>query len=477
MSTLSEHFGLNRTQAELDFVDVPIDGDLALFVDPFAFTVRDDAWSFECNESVLSFFSAALDCVRRGNDARGQLLLDKLSEPNETHLGLSSGRPQGRGVSGKQALDLYEHLKDSKAAQTGILSELADCDLFVEGIGPDKISDITTNIIRAQLISYTREQCKLHGIPLRHGVPSGRVWNFRSERWEELYVDLPVVHSTKLLLVPKASVRWSLSFSPQKYYRHFVLTYLQSEFPEQSLALAEALRRGARYPTKKELEEEYPFSKGFLAEFSQKHPDVLDEYKKAVGVPREISNEELLEGFDSGKFAGILKEKLRTIPPGPDHATDFHLFILGVLEFIFYPDLIYPQSEFPIHQGRKIIDIKFTNAAREGFFFGARFNPGTRAINVFTECKNYSHDPANPELDQLSGRFAPQRGRLGLLVARDFKNRELFVRRCRDTVHDDRGFIIPLVDNDVLELLDYIEQDTSDEIGTFFVKRFDEITT
>jgi hypothetical protein len=153
------------------------------------------------------------------------------------------------------------------------------------------------------------------------------------------------------------------------------------------------------------------------------------------------------------------------------------MFILGVLEFIFYPNLIYPQSEFPIHRGRKIIDIKFTNAAREGFFFGARFSPGTRAINVFTECKNYSHDPANPELDQLSGRFAPQRGRLGLLVARDFKNRELFVQRCRDTVHDDRGFIIPLVDSDLLELLDYIERGRADEIGRFFVKRFEEITT
>jgi hypothetical protein len=308
-------------------------------------------------------------------------------------------------------------------------------------------------------------------------VPSGRVWNSQSERWEEVYAELPVVGGRKLLLVPKASVRWSLSFSPQKYYRHFVLSYLQSEFSEQSFALAEALRRGARPPSKKELEERYPFSKGFLAEFSQKHPDVLAEYKKAVGVFAEISNEELSEGFDSKEFARILKEKLRTIPPGPECATDFHMFILGVLEFIFYTDLIYPQSEFPIHQGRKVIDIKFTNAAREGFFFGARLNLGTRAINVFIECKNYSHDPTNPELDQLAGRFAPQRGRLGLLLARDFKNRELFVRRCRDTVHDDRGFIIPLVDNDVTDLLDCIEQNRPNDIGKFFVTRFDEITT
>jgi hypothetical protein len=76
--------------------------------------------------------------------------------PNETRLGKSQGKPQGRGVSGKQQLDLYEALADSEAAKTGILSEIAECDLFIEGIGPDKISDITTNIIRSPLIEYRR---------------------------------------------------------------------------------------------------------------------------------------------------------------------------------------------------------------------------------------------------------------------------------------------------------------------------------
>lgn len=85
----------------------------------------------------------------------------------------SSGRPAGRGVSGKQAADLYESLRRSRAANTGLLSELTECELFVEGMGPDKISDITTNIIRQNLIEYTQVQCELHGIELEGEYPSG----------------------------------------------------------------------------------------------------------------------------------------------------------------------------------------------------------------------------------------------------------------------------------------------------------------
>ncbi len=475
MRTIADFFGLGKSQAELDFVDVPLATDLALFLDPYTFSVQDDDWSLRCNEAILSFFETALHCVRMKQDVVAQQILNGLSEPNETHLGLSSGHPQGRGVSGKQAFDLYRHLKASRAAATGLLSELADCDLFIEGIGPDKISDISTNIIRRELIVYTQEQCRLHGIPLRKDVPSGRLWNATQRRWEHAYVDLPVVHSEKLLLVPKASVRWSLAFSPQRYYRSFVLNYLQKEILERGTGLVEILKSGRRIVTKKSVEEQYPFSKGFLEKFSEKHPEVLDEYKKRLQLPPELSNQDLDENFDPEVFADVLIDKLREIPAGQEHASGFHSLILGALEFIFYPHLIYPQLEFPINMGRKRIDIKFTNNAKSGFFFRRRLDGVVRAINVFVECKNYTHELANPELDQISGRFSPSRGRLGFIVARKFENREKFVLSCRDTAQDDRGFIIPLVDKDILDLLVMVAGNRSDQFDRFLEVRFDEL--
>ena len=108
------------------------------------------------------------------------------------------------------------------------LAELSDCELMVEGIGDDKISDITTNILRKMLIEYTQEQCQLHGIAMRR-VASGRLWDQERRLWTQGYTELPVVGGRKILLVPKESVRWRMSLTPHEYYNNFVLEFLQAE--------------------------------------------------------------------------------------------------------------------------------------------------------------------------------------------------------------------------------------------------------
>ena len=68
---------------------------------------------------------------------------------------------------------------------------------------------------------------------------------------------------------------------------------------------------------------------------------------------------------------------------------------------------------------------------------------------------------ANPELDQLAGRFSVQRGRVGFLCCRHFQNR---LESCRDTFTDGRGLILPLDDETVLRLLAMIQGGQRDNI-------------
>lgn len=301
------------------------------------------------------------------------------------------------------------------------------------------------------------------------------LWDGAAATWSNQYTQLPIVDGKKIILVPKASVRWSLSFSHQDYYNKFVLEFLQAEHLRQDTALVESLRRGRRRVTKKSLKEIHPLAKDFLAEFSERNPQVLQNYKRLLSVSNGMGNKDLDEEFDEPIFAQSLIDSIGEINAGNAGATQFHSFMVGALEFIFYPDLIYPVREDEINEGRKRIDISYTNNASTGFFFRRRAEVRANASKIMIECKNYQKEMTNPELDQLAGRFSNIRGRLGFLIGRSFDNRDRFVARCRDTAQANNGFIIALVDQDIVHFLALIRDNQRAQIDQELERRFAEL--
>jgi len=143
---------------------------------------------------------------------------------------------------------------------------------------------------------------------------------------------------------------------------------------------------------------------------------------------------------------------LRAIPPGPAHAAEYHSYIVEVLEIIFNPYLLKPVVEQILHAGRKRIDIVFNNGCI-GFFGDLVHLHRVHCPYIFVECKNYSAEICNPEIDQLAGRFSERRGRLGFLLCRRVQDRRTLLNRCRDALNDGRGYIITLDDKDIGRLL------------------------
>ena len=133
-------------------------------------------------------------------------------------------------------------------------------------------------------------------------------------------------------------------------------------------------------------------------------------------------------------------------------------------------------KEKEIHQGRKRIDIKFTNASTSGFFDRLLRSSQARAISIPFECKNYGKDLGNPEFDQLTSRFGHQRGFFGVLVCRSLENRARAVAAGRDAANDGRGYMIVLEDTDIVSMLNFIELGHRSAIDKFLQERFDEIT-
>ena len=92
---------------------------------------------------------------------------------------------------------------------------------------------------------------------------------------------------------------------------------------------------------------------------------------------------------------------------------------------------------------------------------------------VYVECKNYTGEVANPEIDQLSGQFSNRRGRVGILTCRELEDN--FIKRCADTYEDERGLVIPLEDKDLKEALMNYPQHGVEAIEEIISKKFEQI--
>ena len=469
----SRAVGLNKSQFELDFVDVPVRGDLPLFIDPFAISQRREPWAIDAHGTIMSFFDRIVQAIRSGDSEKASDLLAFLREPNETRFGYSKGKPKGAGIGHFQANQLLQALESSSAVQTGLLMNLAETELMVEGISWDKMSDLTTNVIRRHLAKYTKDQCDLHSIETQ-AVALAPCYDPSVASWVSDYLDLPVVDGSPVLLVPKVIARYRPAYDHEKYYGQFVLTFLQAEHLEAGSSLVHVFKNGRATVFKKDLRTRFPGTKEYLFRFSKDNPTVLKKYREEL-ERLEAEKDSEVDQEDEKLLAEMLAQALEAIPAGSADASTYHSLIVGIVEFVFFPNLGIPRKEKEIHQGRKRIDIVVENGARDGIFLRLHRNRGLPCAFVAIECKNYRTEVGNPELDQLAGRFSPNRGQIGFLVCREFEDRALFIERCRDTFKDQRGLIAPLDDRTFFVLLEFIRKGRRSEVDSRISRLIDEV--
>ena len=455
----SEYYKLNRTQPYLDFVDIPLHTDVAVFLDPTSIKLLDSVWGNELSSLLQTFFDVVLRLIKEGNNDKAIKLLSSLNESNEFHLGYSTGESRGHGFGKLSAETVWNALTKSKAAKTGLLKDLEDTVLLIPGIGTDMISDAVCNILRGPLIKYTQDMCLFYNIPLTPDTFSGPIWNPIKEKWESELVPLPVTDRGMVILIPKILVRHNIRYQYDNYYRHYLLPEMQNEHLLANSPLVETLKNKNRRVTKKDLMAKYGTDKLSIIRETIKRPKVLEEFRREVmsstSLPLTHKDFSEVEGTERPNLKALITN-LKNLSTGKEKAIEYEDIIEKILSVILYPSLCNPKKQYDLHDRRKRVDITYTNEAKNGFF--SWLSQHYPCPLIFIECKNYGKDIANPEIDQLSGRFSPSRGKVGLLICREIKNKKLMYKRCIDTAKDRRGFILVLDDNDI-ELLvnEYIE--------------------
>jgi hypothetical protein len=144
----------------------------------------------------------------------------------------------------------------------------------------DRISDITTKIIKHVLIDYTQEQCSLHKIPMEL-VLQEDIFDYEKLRWVKRKCYLPVFQSKPIILVPKSIVRLENVAGKNIgcFYRFAIRNFLSRD-KDLLVDISPTGKDGQILI--RDVKAEHPISKESLTQWSIKYGRLLVDYKSDV---------------------------------------------------------------------------------------------------------------------------------------------------------------------------------------------------
>jgi hypothetical protein len=226
----SERFAVSTVETD-DWFDVLLPADTNLFVDPFRVYAEDAGHWQGAHEELVDFFNLVLELMAEAHldptsqhwRAASELLM--FPEPIEFCLGYAEGSGGGRGTASRRRAEMLEAGAVAINAGMDHISHFEEMTLFQGRVGPDLISDIVCNVLKARFITYTQEICHRHGIPTQRMGVRHSSWSREHRRWDNATVELPFNPWTKagVLLVPSTFLRqlptingdgfWTYAFS------------------------------------------------------------------------------------------------------------------------------------------------------------------------------------------------------------------------------------------------------------------------
>lgn len=282
MTSVTDHFGID---GPVPFADVHVNVDNRLFIDPSAIRNGTDKYSKRAQSRLVDYFGQAVEAARSTDPAdqlRGRRLLDHTHEPNETRLGMSKREPRGSAFAEGLADDLWDELVENPACRIAAMMYLEDVPLFINFVGPDRISDLTTRIVFDVLADFTDDMMALYpNLKAGQTTEASYWWNPASSVWEEKEFTLPFARDRQLLLVPTNWVFWRNAMDPKQFY---------NRYSTQAVALERGRRnrKGKLIPaSKREIKKEFPgvrkLNNDKTVEYLTKHQrNLAREYQQAV---------------------------------------------------------------------------------------------------------------------------------------------------------------------------------------------------
>lgn len=466
MALLNKALNIPIQQQDVDFIMPDLDVDRRLGIDPFLLYRSSNPEFQQAHNQLLDFFNFALGVIQEGDTPRAERLL-QFPEPNEIGLGYTRRGISGSGIGPELAKDIVRTLRSSPALLSRGFRHIEELQLICTGVGPDRISDMTANILKLFLINYTQEQCRSWNIPLEKDVPVTHFFDFERYDWQDGYYDLPVNPSTgnALLLVPRRILRILPWINYDDYVGEYRRFFLKHGPRKRSLKLK------AKIAEKKENEKEVT-TKDQICQVTRQNVAALDTYiekkerEAANAEPTEL--ETLKDQIKLREHADSLWQELSSTNSGKEDAYKYQDLVHRILTFCFHPYLTDGKPQERTYSGTLIRDLVFNNEGTRNYWRYILQTHGNLLI-VF-ELKN-KEEVTGADIDQLATYLGDTMGRVGFLVSRAGSGKTSFNRRkAIYNKETPRKVVLHLTDEDLRELMNQrsMLKDTTDYIQQMY---------
>lgn len=200
--------------------------DTLLFIDPLLISQSNHPSFLNAYNDITLFFSKVFEfgaqCgVRSDKDLIFRLLhkMVLFPEVEELCLGYSSST-KGSGSAKGFAKDIVKAVFASIDAGLENIDRFENIGLFSSGIGSDRISDITANILKKYFIRYTQQILERHPhVANREFLIKNYEYDFRINRWISKKVLLPInpFNNKGVILCPKSFINDDSSLSKDSF--------------------------------------------------------------------------------------------------------------------------------------------------------------------------------------------------------------------------------------------------------------------
>ncbi|MCW8934505.1 MAG: hypothetical protein OQK98_07250 [Gammaproteobacteria bacterium] len=417
-------------QHELDFAIPFLNEDIPLYIDPFLIWKSPSLSDKGLHQMIIAAFNNLGALTKSGHIDKAVEQLVLASECDEVGLGNSATR-KGKRIGKKSAIEVLSLFERISYYKDHGFRHIEEIQLFVDGIGKDRVSDIACNFMKSYLIDFTHQECSDLGISMQR-VRVAAVYNHDKKEFETIEATLPVhpETGTPLLLIPK---RW-LRHVPWLSYD----SYFRNHCPQDDIA-----------------HEGEELTKVKVLTYNRDNYGVIDAYvRERERTVADCEHDPLFTQIPilsaKRKFATIKK-----LPTGKTGGADmkYERAMGELLPSLFYPYLDFAQEQARTDSGVSIRDLIFYNSRTHEFLRQIMNDYGSRQITF--EMKNVAKIKRE-HVDQLNRYLHDDLGKFGVFVTRNpLQKAEL--TRTVDLWSGQRKAVIVLTDTDLEQMVEVFD--------------------